>query len=136
MPAFDSTFCLSAGDFKFLRPPVVVHNKFKGFACACEHTTSKDCPETVSEYLFMLSFSNIGGRFSYPKCPLLEAVLWIQIRRIRMLLGLRALNNPDHISESLEIILWVKILKLFKADPGTGMENNRIRDKHPGFATH
>jgi hypothetical protein len=27
-------------------------------------------------------------------------------------------NNPDHISESLEIIFWVKVLKLFYADPG------------------
>jgi hypothetical protein len=28
------------------------------------------------------------------------------------------MNNPDHISESLETIFWVKILKLFDADPG------------------
>jgi hypothetical protein len=28
------------------------------------------------------------------------------------------MNNPDHISESLEIIFWVKILKFFDADPG------------------
>jgi hypothetical protein len=28
------------------------------------------------------------------------------------------MNNPDHISESLETIFWVKILKLFGADPG------------------
>jgi hypothetical protein len=27
-------------------------------------------------------------------------------------------NNPDHISESLETIFWVKILKFFDADPG------------------
>jgi hypothetical protein len=26
-------------------------------------------------------------------------------------------NNPGHISESLETIFWVKILKLFDADP-------------------
>jgi hypothetical protein len=26
----------------------------------------------------------------------------------------------DHISGSLEIIFWVKILKLFDADPGSG----------------
>jgi hypothetical protein len=31
--------------------------------------------------------------------------------------------NPDHISKSLEInFLWVKILKIFDADPGSGME--------------
>jgi hypothetical protein len=56
-------------------------------------------------------------------------------------------NIPDHISESLETIFWVKILKLFVADadpdpvsgnlfdPGSGMEKIRIRDKHPGSAT-
>jgi hypothetical protein len=40
-------------------------------------------------------------------------------------------------SESLETIFWVKILKFFDADPGSGMEKfgSRIRDKHPGFAT-
>jgi hypothetical protein len=52
------------------------------------------------------------------------------------------LNNPDHISESLETIFWVKILKFFdadpewkKSDPGSGMEKIRIQDKHPGSAT-
>jgi hypothetical protein len=39
------------------------------------------------------------------------------------------MNNPDHISESLETIFWIKILKFFDADPGSGMEKNRIRDK-------
>jgi hypothetical protein len=38
------------------------------------------------------------------------------------------MNNPDHISESLETIFWVKILKSFVADPGPGMEKIRIRD--------
>jgi hypothetical protein len=28
------------------------------------------------------------------------------------------MNNPDHISESLETIIWVKILKFFYADQG------------------
>jgi hypothetical protein len=52
------------------------------------------------------------------------------------------MNNPDHISSSLETIFWVKILKFFDADRGSGMEicgsgmeKNRIRDKHPGSAT-
>ncbi len=52
------------------------------------------------------------------------------------------MNNPDHISESLETIFWVKILKFFYADPASGMEKIRImdgkkwiRDKHPRFAT-
>jgi hypothetical protein len=38
------------------------------------------------------------------------------------------MNNPDHISESLETIFWVKIFKFFDADPGSGMEKIRIRD--------
>jgi hypothetical protein len=31
---------------------------------------------------------------------------------------IRRMNNPDHISESVETIFWVKILKFFDADPG------------------
>jgi hypothetical protein len=56
------------------------------------------------------------------------------------------MNIPDHISESLETIFWVKILKFFYADAdrfrdpgmfltldsGTGMVKNRIQDKHLG----
>jgi hypothetical protein len=47
------------------------------------------------------------------------------------------MNNPDHISESFETIFWGNILKFFDADeirdgknlvPGSGMENNWIRD--------
>jgi hypothetical protein len=45
------------------------------------------------------------------------------------------MKNPDHISESLETIFEVKIFKFFDADPGSGMEKIRIRDKHPGSAT-
>jgi hypothetical protein len=36
--------------------------------------------------------------------------------------------KPDHISESLETIFGVKILKFFDADPGSGMEKIRIPD--------
>jgi hypothetical protein len=36
------------------------------------------------------------------------------------------MNNPDHISESLETIFWVKILKFFYADPGSGIEKIRM----------
>jgi hypothetical protein len=32
------------------------------------------------------------------------------------------MNSVDHISESLETIFWVKILKFFDADLGSGME--------------
>ncbi len=31
------------------------------------------------------------------------------------------MNNPDHISESLETIFWVKILKFFYAHPASGI---------------
>ncbi len=56
------------------------------------------------------------------------------------------MNNPNHISESLGTIFWVKILKFFDADaeadpgsgnlfdPGSEMVKIRIRDKHPGSA--
>jgi hypothetical protein len=30
------------------------------------------------------------------------------------------MNNPGHVSESLETIFWVKILKFFDADQGSG----------------
>ncbi len=51
-----------------------------------------------------------------------------------------AINIPDHISESLEIIFWIKILKFFDvdADPGSGKlfdSGSGIRDEHPGSAT-
>jgi hypothetical protein len=56
------------------------------------------------------------------------------------------MNNLNHISESLETIFFVKILKFFDANPGHGMEKIRIgmeeiqircgiRDKHPRSAT-
>jgi hypothetical protein len=32
------------------------------------------------------------------------------------------MNNPDHISQSLETTFGVKILKFFNADPGSGIE--------------
>jgi hypothetical protein len=48
------------------------------------------------------------------------------------------MNNPDRISESIETIFWVKILKFFDADMGwkkfvSGME--KIQIQHPGSAT-
>jgi hypothetical protein len=48
------------------------------------------------------------------------------------------MNSPDRISESLETMFWVKIIKFFDADQGgSGMEKIRsgIRDKHLGSAT-
>jgi hypothetical protein len=55
------------------------------------------------------------------------------------------MNNPDHISESLETIFLVKIIKFFDADPGSdirdgknsdlgsGMEKSRILDPGSGI---
>jgi hypothetical protein len=37
-------------------------------------------------------------------------------------------NNRDHNSESLKTIFWVKTLKFFDVDPGSGMEKIWIRD--------
>jgi hypothetical protein len=54
------------------------------------------------------------------------------------------MNNPDHISESLEQILGLKYFNSLmrirvqdgkNSDAGSGMEKIRIRDKHPGSAT-
>jgi hypothetical protein len=38
------------------------------------------------------------------------------------------MNNLDHISEGLETIFWVKILKFFDADPGWKKFESGIRD--------
>jgi hypothetical protein len=38
------------------------------------------------------------------------------------------MNNPDNIFEGLETIFWVKILKFFDVNAGSGMEKIRIRD--------
>jgi hypothetical protein len=55
------------------------------------------------------------------------------------------MNIPYHISESLETIFCVKIIKLFDADPDPGIFlpldpgwkkfGSGIREKHPGSAT-
>ncbi len=57
-------------------------------------------------------------------------------------------EQPGSYSESLETIFWVKILKLFDVDPGSGMQKVRIwdtkdlnsgseiRDKHPDLLQH
>jgi hypothetical protein len=45
------------------------------------------------------------------------------------------MNNPDHISESLETIFWVKILKFLMQIRDLGWKKIRIRDKHYGSAT-
>ncbi len=53
------------------------------------------------------------------------------------------MNKPHHISERLGTIFWVKILKFFDADPGSGIfltldpgwRKFGGTDKHPGSAT-
>ena len=45
------------------------------------------------------------------------------------------MDNPDHISESLETIFGLKILKFFDADPGWKKVECGIRDEHLGSAT-
>jgi hypothetical protein len=46
------------------------------------------------------------------------------------------MNIPDHISESLATIFWVKNTYIFGCGSGSGIENfvSGIRDKHPGSA--
>jgi hypothetical protein len=43
------------------------------------------------------------------------------------------MNNPDHISESLETIFWVKIFIFFEAGLGSGMEKFGSRINIPFF---
>jgi hypothetical protein len=47
------------------------------------------------------------------------------------------MNNPGHISESLETIFGLKYLNSLMRirDPGWKKFGSGIRDKHPGFAT-
>jgi hypothetical protein len=42
-------------------------------------------------------------------------------------------NNLDHISESLETIFWVKMLKFFYADPGSGIRDGKNSDPESGM---
>ncbi len=42
------------------------------------------------------------------------------------------IQDPGSYFRELINNFWVKILKFFYADPGSGMEKIRIRDKHPG----
>jgi hypothetical protein len=58
------------------------------------------------------------------------------------------MNIPDHISESLETIFWIRILKFFDAnpdpvpgsgnlfDPGSGKEKIRIRIRNTDKKKH
>jgi hypothetical protein len=41
------------------------------------------------------------------------------------------MNNPDHISESLETTFWDKILKFFDADPGSKKFGSGINNPDP-----
>jgi hypothetical protein len=43
------------------------------------------------------------------------------------------INNPDHISESIETNFWVKILKFFDTDPGSGIWDGKHSDQGSGI---
>ncbi len=43
------------------------------------------------------------------------------------------MENPDHISESLETIFWVKILKFFDADPESRIWDGKNLDPGSGI---
>jgi hypothetical protein len=45
------------------------------------------------------------------------------------------MNNPDHISKSLEKIFWVKILKYFDAGPGRKKFGSGIRNTAANLST-
>jgi hypothetical protein len=42
------------------------------------------------------------------------------------------MNNPNHISDSLETNFWVRILQFFDAVPGWKKFGSETRDEHPG----
>jgi hypothetical protein len=46
------------------------------------------------------------------------------------------MNNPDHISESLETIFWVKIIKFFDADPKWKKIGSGINIPDPQYCTN
>jgi hypothetical protein len=43
------------------------------------------------------------------------------------------MNNPDHISEGFETIFWVKILKFFDTDVGSGFREGKNSDPGSGI---
>jgi hypothetical protein len=43
------------------------------------------------------------------------------------------MNNPDHISQSLEAIFFVKILEFFDADPVSGILDGKNSDPVSGM---
>jgi hypothetical protein len=45
------------------------------------------------------------------------------------------MNNPDHISQSLETIFWAKIREGKNPDPGWKKFGSGIMDKHLGSVT-
>jgi hypothetical protein len=45
------------------------------------------------------------------------------------------MNIPDHLSESLETIFWVKILKFVNADADPDPGSRNLFDPGPGFGT-
>jgi len=93
-------------------------------------------------HVFSVAISDAGSGI---RC-LFDPWIWEKKKKSRSGSGMKI---PDHISESLETILCVKILKFFDADadpdpgifltldPGSRIKKfgSEIRDKHPGSTT-
>jgi hypothetical protein len=73
--------------------------------------------------IFLFTVLRIRIRDLGPFCPWIRDPRWVQ--KIGSGPGM---NNPDHISKSLETTFWVKTLKLFDADPGLKKFGSGIRD--------
>jgi hypothetical protein len=72
-----------------------------------------------------------SGAFLTPRSGMLKIKIWIREgKKSRFVSGM---NIPDHISESLETIFWVKILKLFDADPGPDPGSGNLFDFGSGI---
>ncbi len=115
-PPVDNQSCSYVKELDFFpyfihRPPVEGHRK--GSLCTSPLPIVRCC----------------GSGILCPFDPWIRDLGWVKNQDTNPGSG-SEMNNPDHISESLETI-WVKILKFFDPDPGSAMEWIRIRD--PGW---
>jgi hypothetical protein len=77
---------------------------------------------------FSLSISIVDPGFGAFLTPWIRDPGWVKKRGSGM-------NNPDHISESLETNFLGKIFKLFDGDPGFGIRDEKSRIRDPGWKT-
>ncbi len=157
--------CVSAGAFpslclSFLPPPSCLRGERKQrqvkdvSLLACKVKLLKSLFWRKKDYLYSV-LNSVADPDSVPFWPLNPGCVKNQDPgsgmnnpdhisvSLKTIFGLKILKFFDHISESLETISWVKntnipwsgsgIRNLF--DPGSGMEDFLIRDKHPGSAT-